>query len=452
MRRLQRCSSPWRSPCWRPRRRLGAANREHEQMMADIRMLQEQNQRLQLALVTLDEALKTRQREDRRSVRPRARASPIRSCSSTASSGDLRVLREKLDETNVRLTSLSQDVDGLRDIVASGDAGAACSMPGRPMRTGQPPTPRAPHPARPCPRPPAAGGTGTTPARLYDTAYADYTAGQWSLAVQGFETYLKTFPKSDLADDAQYYIGEALQRRHEVHGGRRRLRARDQRLPAKRHPARGVLQGRQHLRAARAARQGARRVRVRRQALSARPRRARSPSSGSTASTGEPASRRRSRPRWTRRRKDRTNMGSVNKVILVGNLGRDAELRYTPGGAAVATLNLATTETWNDKEGQRQEKTEWHRVILWGKQAETLNQYLQKGKQIYVEGRLQTRQWDDKDGNKRYTTEIRGDRVVLLSSGGGGGGGQRCQRRIAAAAHPEPTDVGPELSEDDIPF
>ena len=124
-------------------------------------------------------------------------------------------------------------------------------------------------------------------------------------------------------------------------------------------------------------------------------------------------------------------MGSVNKVILVGNLGRDAELRYTPAGAAVATLNLATTETWNDKEGQRQEKTEWHRVILWGKQAETLNQYLQKGKQIYVEGRLQTRQWDDKDGNKRYTTEIRGDRVVLLSGGGGGGGSAR---RAAAAA------------------
>ena len=144
-------------------------------------------------------------------------------------------------------------------------------------------------------------------------------------------------------------------------------------------------------------------------------------------------------------------MGSVNKVILVGNLGRDAELRYTPGGAAVATLNLATTETWNDKEGQRQEKTEWHRVILWGKQAETLNQYLQKGKQIYVEGRLQTRQWDDKDGNKRYTTEVRGDRVVLLSSGSGGGqrsgGGMRSEMPQG-----EPSDVAPELSEDDIPF
>ena len=111
-------------------------------------------------------------------------------------------------------------------------------------------------------------------------------------------------------------------------------------------------------------------------------------------------------------------MGSVNKVILVGNLGRDAELKYTPGGAAVSTLNLATTETWTDKSGQRQEKTEWHRVVLWGKPAESLADYLVKGKSIYVEGRLQTRQWDDKDGNKRYTTEIRGDRVVLLGGGG----------------------------------
>ena len=112
-------------------------------------------------------------------------------------------------------------------------------------------------------------------------------------------------------------------------------------------------------------------------------------------------------------------MGSVNKVILVGNLGRDAELRYTPGGAAVATLNLATTEVWNDRNNQRQEKTEWHRIVLWGKTAESLQEYLTKGKQIYVEGRLQTRQWDDKDGNKRYTTEIKADRVTLLGGGGG---------------------------------
>src|SRR6516164_8039698 len=130
-------------------------------------------------------------------------------------------------------------------------------------------------------------------------------------------------------------------------------------------------------------------------------------------------------------------MGSVNKVILVGNLGRDAELRYTPAGAAVATINMATTEVWNDKSGQRQERTEWHRVVLWGKSAESLAEYLTKGKQIYVEGRLQTRQWDDKDGNKRYTTEIRGDRVVLLGSGGGGraAGGDRPE---SSGPHPAP--------------
>ena len=152
-------------------------------------------------------------------------------------------------------------------------------------------------------------------------------------------------------------------------------------------------------------------------------------------------------------------MGSVNKVILVGNLGRDAELRYTPGGAAVATINMATTEVWNDKSGQRQEKTEWHRVVLWGKTAESLNEYLTKGKQIYVEGRLQTRQWDDKDGNKRYTTEIRGDRIVLLGGGGGGGRGGGGSARSGGASETAGGDFGgpgPEtsapLTDDDIPF
>jgi len=145
-------------------------------------------------------------------------------------------------------------------------------------------------------------------------------------------------------------------------------------------------------------------------------------------------------------------MGSVNKVILVGNLGRDAELRYTPGGAAVATLNLATTEVWNDKQGQRQEKTEWHRIVLWGKQAETLQEYLVKGKQVYIEGRLQTRQWDDKDGNKRYTTEIKADRVTLL--GGGGGGGGRSAGMDRGGAQPAGPDDAPmePMTDDDIPF
>jgi single-strand DNA-binding protein len=151
-------------------------------------------------------------------------------------------------------------------------------------------------------------------------------------------------------------------------------------------------------------------------------------------------------------------MGSVNKVILVGNLGRDAELRYTPGGAAVATLNLATTEVFKDREGQKKEDTQWHRVILWGKTAETLQDYLTKGKQIYVEGKLQTRKWKDKDGNDKYTTEIRGDRVVLLS--GGGGGGSRGEGPASRSSSTSSSDefahaeVGGsvELTDDDIPF
>src|SRR5690349_3535940 len=149
-------------------------------------------------------------------------------------------------------------------------------------------------------------------------------------------------------------------------------------------------------------------------------------------------------------------MGSVNKVILVGNLGRDAELRYTPGGAAVATLNLATTEVWNDRNNQRQEKTEWHRVVLWGKQAESLQEYLTKGKQIYIEGRLQTRQWDDKDGNKRYTTEIKADRITLLGGGSGGSGGRggagmdRGGGQMSGGGMDEPP-MEP-ITDDDIPF
>ncbi len=146
-------------------------------------------------------------------------------------------------------------------------------------------------------------------------------------------------------------------------------------------------------------------------------------------------------------------MGSVNKVILVGNLGRDAELRYTPGGAAVATLNMATTEIWNDKQGQRQEKTEWHRVILWGKQAESLQEYLTKGKQIYVEGRLQTREWE-KDGVKRYTTEVKADRITLLGGGGGGGGrsgGFAGGERPSGGRSTEEPPMEP-ITDDDIPF
>ena len=144
--------------------------------------------------------------------------------------------------------------------------------------------------------------------------------------------------------------------------------------------------------------------------------------------------------------------GSVNKVILVGNLGAEPEVRTLPSGNKVVNLSVATSENWRDKNtGERKEKTEWHRVVLWGKTAESLNEYLTKGKQIYVEGRLQTRQWDDKDGNKRYTTEIRGDRVVLLG-GGGGGGGARQQPRSASAPDEHMGEPVSELTDDDIPF
>jgi len=150
-------------------------------------------------------------------------------------------------------------------------------------------------------------------------------------------------------------------------------------------------------------------------------------------------------------------MGSVNKVILVGNLGRDAELRFTPGGAPVAKFSIATTEVWNDKAGQRQERTEWHNVDLWGKPAESLKEYLVKGKQVYVEGRIQTDEYTDKDGIKRKSTKVRCDKVVLLGSGGGRGGGmsrsvggEESTGGQAPASGHDGSDQP--LTDDDIPF
>ncbi len=116
--------------------------------------------------------------------------------------------------------------------------------------------------------------------------------------------------------------------------------------------------------------------------------------------------------------------GGINKVILIGNLGKDPEVRFTPGGQAVANFNIATSESWNDKNtGQKQERTEWHRIVVWGKLAELCGEYLKKGRQCYVEGRLQTREWTDKEGQKKYTTEIVANTVQFLGGGGGGAGG-----------------------------
>jgi single-strand DNA-binding protein len=124
-------------------------------------------------------------------------------------------------------------------------------------------------------------------------------------------------------------------------------------------------------------------------------------------------------------------MLGVNKVILIGNLGKDPELRYTPGGQATASFSLATTERWNDKNGQRQERTEWHNIVAWGKLAELVNQYLKKGRSAYVEGRINYRSWDDRDGNKKYRTEIVANQIQFL-----GGGGTPSAGNSAAEASP----------------
>ncbi len=121
-------------------------------------------------------------------------------------------------------------------------------------------------------------------------------------------------------------------------------------------------------------------------------------------------------------------MASVNKVIIIGNLGRDPELKYTQGGTPVCRLSIATTRAYNNKNQERVEETEWHRVVVWSKQAEHCNNYLSKGRQVYVEGRLRTSSYEDKEGVKRYSTEIVADTVQFLGSrgeGGGGGGGQQ---------------------------
>ena len=116
-------------------------------------------------------------------------------------------------------------------------------------------------------------------------------------------------------------------------------------------------------------------------------------------------------------------MASVNKVILLGNLGRDPETRYTTGGDAVTNLSIATSEQWKDKSGEKQERTEWHRVVLFGRQAEIAGEYLKKGRSVYIEGRLQTRKYTDKDGVEKYSTEIVGDRMQLIGGARDGGGG-----------------------------
>ena len=147
-------------------------------------------------------------------------------------------------------------------------------------------------------------------------------------------------------------------------------------------------------------------------------------------------------------------MAGVNKVILLRNLGRDPELRYTQSGQAVANFTLATSENWNDKSGERVEKTEWHRVVVWGKVAELCSQYLSKGRSVYLEGRIQTREWEDKEGQKRFTTEVNAQTVQFLGSGRNENNSAGPGTDMPAGNAPPDTSGGggPPAPGDDIPF
>lgn len=150
---------------------------------------------------------------------------------------------------------------------------------------------------------------------------------------------------------------------------------------------------------------------------------------------------------------------SVNKVILVGRLGRDPETRYTSGGQAVANFSVATDESFKDRNGERQKRTEWHKIVVWGKQAEIAQQYLKKGSLLYIEGRIQSREWQDKEGNKRTSFEIvansfrmlggRSESAMGASAGAGGSSGDADSQVPATEEHPA---SGPEISDEDIPF
>lgn len=152
-------------------------------------------------------------------------------------------------------------------------------------------------------------------------------------------------------------------------------------------------------------------------------------------------------------------MASVNKVILIGNLGADPETRYLPSGDAVTNIRIATTENWKDKSGDKQEHTEWHRISFFGRLAEVAGEYLKKGSPVYVEGRIRTRKWQDKEGQDKYSTEIVADRMQLLGGGRGGGGGEgggaRESAPSAAGGSKVPAKKGGgnfDDMDDDIPF
>lgn len=145
--------------------------------------------------------------------------------------------------------------------------------------------------------------------------------------------------------------------------------------------------------------------------------------------------------------------GTVNKVILIGNLGADPEVKSTPSNVKVANFNVATTESWTDaKSGERQERTEWHRIVLWRKLAEIAGQYLKKGSKIYVEGKLQTRSWDDQNGQKRYMTEVVADQMQMLDSRGEGGSSYSASNPVSEPGAAPSPDFSAGGDDDDLPF
>jgi single-strand DNA-binding protein len=143
----------------------------------------------------------------------------------------------------------------------------------------------------------------------------------------------------------------------------------------------------------------------------------------------------------------------INKVILVGNLGADPETRYMPSGSAVTNLSVATSESWKDKQtGEQKERTEWHKVAMFNRLAEIAAEYLRKGSQVYIEGKLRTRKWQDRDGNDRWTTEIVADEMQMLGGRGGGGGSAPMSSGQDSGPPSSPPQTGPEDFDDDIPF
>ena len=239
-------------------RTRAAQNREHQQQAAELRILQEQQQQLSLAIAQLAEAIKALQRPARRAARPRARASPTRSCSIRELSGDLGAIRERTQETDTRMRTLRDEIDALRTTLIS--RCRRCITPGRARRPPTASDPALAPPGAPAPvsaAPPAATGpapstAGLSPVRMLDSAKSDYFAGQWSLALSGFDALLRTFPRSESAGEAQFYIGETYYAQNKWREAIDAYGAGAAELPQLEHRARRVLQARARLRADRA--------------------------------------------------------------------------------------------------------------------------------------------------------------------------------------------------------